>query len=131
MELKKLKITPESTTNFTLDISTRQDTDQCTAFEAPFYTVPTRFYFPRSAFHATEVTHGGKSVWKGENGQRAFDVSLHPAKNPTVLRIFARDTNDVFASYYYQLNGNKWESVQRDDFRRIIDDLKSRSQDDV
>ncbi|EKX73971.1 signal peptide containing protein [Theileria equi strain WA] len=131
MELKKLKITLESTTNFTIKLEDEKDTDKCTAFEAPFYTVPTRFYFPRSGFHATEVTHGGKSVWKGENGQRAFSVSLHPAENPTVLRILARGVNDVFASYYYQLNGNKWESVQRDDFRRIIDDLKSRSQDDT
>ncbi|EKX72421.1 signal peptide containing protein [Theileria equi strain WA] len=125
MELKKLKITPRSTTNFTLDISTRQDTDQCTVFEAPFYTVPTRFYFPRSGFHATDVAHERKSIWKGGNGERAFSVSLHPAENPTVLRIFARDINDVFESYYYQLNGNKWESVKGDDFRRIINNLKS------
>ncbi|EKX73648.1 signal peptide containing protein [Theileria equi strain WA] len=122
-ELKKLRRTPESVTDFTIKLEDKKDTDQCTVFGAMIYGLSVQFYFPKFGFHATEITHGEKSLWKGDN-ERALVIKLYKTGNSSLLLLSLRNAEDKCNLKRFESVGTEWNSIEKDAFHKKLHDAR-------
>ncbi|EKX73362.1 hypothetical protein BEWA_054180 [Theileria equi strain WA] len=123
-EFAKVRLAVPSTSSFSLDISTNQDSPNCRVFDTPFNKVNTRFYVPKAGRYATSVSHGQAVLWRGDK-ERAILVRLYPSDNPTLLHVLSKDTNGAFKHSYLVKGANKWESINKDVHDRLLSEIKA------
>ncbi|AFZ79427.1 hypothetical protein BEWA_022750 [Theileria equi strain WA] len=123
-EFAKVRLAVPSTSSFSLDISTNQDTGECRVFETLFNKVNTRFYVPKAGKYAASVSNGQAVLWKGDK-EKAILVRLYPSDNPTLLHMLSEDTNGAFKHSYLVKSGSKWESINKDVHDRLLSEIKA------
>ncbi|EKX73691.1 hypothetical protein BEWA_037270 [Theileria equi strain WA] len=123
-EFAKLRLAVPSSSSFSLDLSTNQDTPNCRIFETPFNKVNTRFYVPKVGKYATSVSNGQAVVWKGGQ-EKAIMVRVYSSDNPTLLHILSKDTDGTFKHSYLVKGGSKWESINKDVHDRLLSEIKA------
>ncbi|EKX72444.1 hypothetical protein BEWA_049110 [Theileria equi strain WA] len=126
-ELSKLRKTPESVENFTLDLSINQDTPNCRIFDTKLYGVPVRFYAPKFGFHATKMSFGGTELWTNapESNKRIFLLIAGLGNGELkTINAFIRDPNNGSELLYYGFKDGKWENISKDEYNKKFEGLK-------
>ncbi|EKX72173.1 signal peptide containing protein [Theileria equi strain WA] len=114
-EVIKLRKTPKSLEDFTLDISAFKDTDQCTVFQVDLLGITTRHFYPKPGHVAIQVKDGNKELWKCGNSDHCVSCIIHKHGSVELLEVGIVE-NCSKRWRYFEKNGQEWREIEKTEF---------------
>ncbi|AFZ80688.1 hypothetical protein BEWA_000930 [Theileria equi strain WA] len=140
MSLPPLDVDSQIFGHFTIDLASRESTNECSIFEAEILGVTTRYYFPKPGYIAISIQNGAKQIWKARNypfkhclsfGSRlkGFDVDCiscitYKKGDTHMLSICLRVDNSP--QYFYHVKvGEDWRFITESQFDEKLAEMRT------
>ncbi|EKX74013.1 hypothetical protein BEWA_040510 [Theileria equi strain WA] len=124
----KLRSVYQNPSTFSLDVSTNQDSPNCTVIDTMLFGIATRVYAPKGYHHATEVLHGWTSLWRAVGGERCILVMAHFENgNISMVDLWLRGRNNLVKHQYWQRVDDGWKAVDKTVYNHFFKSLSHKS----
>ncbi|AFZ79925.1 signal peptide-containing protein [Theileria equi strain WA] len=113
-QIRKLTRHVPKIENFSLDISHRVTTTECTTFETRLVEKPVRLHFPKPGYNAAEVVDGHLGIWKACGDEICLSCDLYFENNSPKFLLLNILEKGEGKSEWFEMEDREWKSVTED-----------------
>ncbi|EKX72736.1 hypothetical protein BEWA_012950 [Theileria equi strain WA] len=120
--------------DFELDLSLANSTNECTIFQVDLLGVTTKHFFPKPGCAAIKVKDGNKEVWKSamrtnRSGPGNFDgyclsCLIHKKGSMELLEMIVVENSSRWYKFF-EKTVNGWTPIKKEDYDKKFDDLRA------